>query len=45
MTVLFIVAVGITMYFMKKIKDKAFIPIDEPAFNRENMEYTLRKHS
>ena len=41
----FILVVVIVMYFLKKIKDKAFIPIDEPAFNRENMEYTLRKHS
>ena len=32
------------MFFLKKIKDKAFIPIDEPSFNRENMEYTLRIH-
>ena len=45
MIMLFIVAIGIAIYFMKKIKDKAFIPIDEPAFNRENMEYTLRKRS
>ena len=43
--ILIIIIVGIAMFFMKKIKDKAFIPIDEPAFNRENMEYTLREHS
>ena len=44
MVISFIIIVGIAMFFLKKIKDKAFIPIDEPSFNRENMEYTLRIH-
>ena len=45
MVLSFIIIVGIAMFFLKKIKDKAFIPIDEPSFNRENMEYTLRNKS
>ena len=45
LTIVFIIIIFVAaMFFLKKIKDKAFIPIDAPAFNRENMEYTLRNH-
>merc|ERR1712131_108353 len=44
LTIVFIIIIFVAaMFFLKKIKDKAFIPIDAHAFNRENMEYTLRQ--
>ena len=42
--IFFIIVVCVAMFVLKKIKDKAFTPIDEPVYNRENMEYTLRIH-